>query len=155
VAGYLAIWLVFSVGAALLQSGFERLAWVSSDMMSAQSIRFVGLTFLLAGVYQLSPVQNVCLRHCRSPAAFLNEHYRPGATGALRLGLVHGAYCVACCWLLMALLFVGGVMNLVWIAALTLLVVAEKTLPGGRTIGSAAGIALAAAGALFLLGRFG
>jgi predicted metal-binding membrane protein len=118
--------------------------------MGAQSRWFAGAVLVLAGLYQISALQQVCLRHCRSPAIFLSRQYRPGAAGALRLGVVHGAYCVGCCGLLMALLFVGGVMNLVWIAALTLLVLAEKVLPGGRWIGRAAGLGLLVAGVLAL-----
>jgi len=97
---------------------------------------------IAAGLYQLSPFKNACLGRCRSPAQFLSRHYRPGAAGALRLGLLHGAYCVGCCWLLMALLFVGGVMNLLWVAGLTLLVAAEKLLPRGTLIAHVAGVAM-------------
>jgi len=148
VAGYLATWLAFSAAAALMQQQFTRAAWILPGMLNAQSRGFAAAVLLLAGLYQLSPMHEVCLTHCRSPAAFLSRHYRPGRGGALRLGLVHGAYCVACCWLLMALLFVGGVMNLIWIAALTLIVVAEKTLPGGRWIARGTGLVLFAASLL-------
>jgi predicted metal-binding membrane protein len=151
VAGYLSVWLGFSIAATLLQSGFERLAWLSPARMSAQSRGFAGGLLLAAGLYQLSPVRDFCLQRCRAPGQFLSRHYRPGAAGALRIGLAHGAYCLACCGLLMALLFVGGVMNLVWIAALTVLVAAEKLLPGGRWIGRIAGAGLVAAGLLMLV----
>src|SRR5204862_1353394 len=104
-----------------------------------------------AGLYQLSPLQNACLGHCRAPAAFLSRHWRPGGLGAVRLGMLHGGYCVGCCWILMALLFVGGVMNLAWIAALTLLVLAEKLVPGGRWVARGAGVALLAWGAATIL----
>jgi predicted metal-binding membrane protein len=88
--------------------------------------------------------------NCQAPAEFLSRHYRPGPWGAARLGLFHGAYCIGCCWLLMALLFVGGVMNLLWIAGLTLLVAAEKLLPGGRWIARIAGLALIVWGVVLL-----
>lgn len=135
--GYLVCWIVFSLLAATVQLA------VASPMSMAVENRTVGGILLIAtGAYQLSPMKEICLRHCRSPAEFLSRHYRPGASGAVRLGLLHGAYCVGCCWLLMALLFVGGVMNLAWIAALTLLVAAEKLLPGGNWIARIAGLAL-------------
>ena len=133
-----------------LGSNFERLAWMSPQMMRAQSPGFAAAVLALAGVYQLSPVQDLCLAHCRAPAAFLAAHYRPGAAGALRLGVIHGAWCLGCCGLLMGLLLVGGVMNLVWIAALTVLVAAEKLLPGGRWIARAAGGAFLGLAALIL-----
>jgi predicted metal-binding membrane protein len=105
---------------------------------------------IAAGLYQLSPFKESCLAHCRTPTQFLSRHYRPGAAGAWRLGLIHGAYCVGCCWLLMALLFVVGVMNLAWVAALSILVAAEKLLPAGAWIARVAGLVLLAAGAYLL-----
>jgi len=95
-----------------------------------------------AGVYQLSPLKQACLTQCRAPAQFIVRHWRPGRAGALLLGMRHGAYCVGCCWLLMALLLVGGVMNLAWIAALTLFVLIEKLAPSGATIGRWSGVLL-------------
>jgi predicted metal-binding membrane protein len=120
-------------------------------MVGSQSRWLSGAVLAAAGLYQLSPLKNVCLSHCRSPAAFLSRHWRPGALGAVRLGALHGAFCVGCCWMLMALLFVGGVMNLAWIAALTLLVVAEKLVPGGRWVARASGLAMFAWGAATVL----
>lgn len=151
VAGYLLVWLGFSIAAAALHWGLERTGLLSATMMGSQSRWLSAAVLLAAGLYQLSPLQNLCLAHCRSPAAFLSRHWRPGPTGAVRLGVLHGAYCVGCCWLLMGLLFVGGVMNLAWIAALTLLVMAEKLLPGGRWIGRACGAVLIAWAAATLL----
>ena len=102
-------------------------AGILSAMMMGSQVRWVsGTTLVVAGLYQLSPLKNACLAHCRAPAEFLSRHWRPGALGAFRLGVVHGEYCLGCCWMLMALLFVGGVMNLAWIAALSLLVLAES-----------------------------
>ena len=113
---------------------------------------WLGFALIAAGLYQLSPLKDACLSRCRSPALFLSRHYRPGPSGAFRVGVLHGAYCVGCCWLLMALLFVGGVMNLVWIAGLTLLVAGEKLLPGGLWIARIAGIAMIAWGFALIFG---
>lgn len=149
--GYFLAWLGFSVVATALHQALQLAGVISATTMDSQ-VRWVsGLVLVATGAYQLSPLKNACLSHCRSPAAFLSRHWRPGALGALRLGALHGAYCVGCCWMLMALLFVGGVMNLAWIAALSLLVLAEKLLPAGRWIGRATGIVLLAWGAALLL----
>jgi predicted metal-binding membrane protein len=141
-AGYLLVWLAFAAAAAALHWALERGGLISSMTMGSQSRWLSGAVLIAAGLYQLSPVKNICLTHCRSPAAFLTRHWRPHASGALRLGAMHGAYCVGCCWMLMALLFVGGVMNPIWIAALAVLVLAEKTLPPGQWIGRGFGIAM-------------
>ena len=151
VAGYLLVWLGFSVAAAALYWLLERTAIVSATTMSSQSRWLSGIILIAAGLYQLSPLKNSCLSHCRALAAFLSRHWRPHALGALRLGATHGVFCVGCCWMLMALLFVGGVMNLVWIAALAILVLVEKVFPAGQWGGRAAGIALIAWGIATLL----
>jgi predicted metal-binding membrane protein len=145
-AGYLLVWFGFSLLAVVAQWALQRNGLISPAGLASQSRWLSAGVLIGAGLYQLSPFQNVCLSHCRSPAAFLSRHWRAGAWGALRLGVLHGAYCVGCCWVLMALLFVGGVMNLAWIAGLTLLVMAEKLLPGGQWIGRAGGVALLAWG---------
>jgi len=150
-AGYLLVWLAFSIAAAAAQWGLQRAGLVSAAMLSSESRWLTAGLLIAAGLYQLSPLQSVCLSHCRSPALFLSRHWRPGQLGALRLGVLHGAHCVGCCWALMALLFVGGVMNLAWIAALTLLVLAQKLLPGGAWIGRAVGAALVVWGVVTLL----
>jgi len=142
-AGYLACWIGIAPLAAALQLKLGR--------MEVASSRAAAGLLIAAGLYQLSPFKDACLSRCRSPAQFISRHYRPGAWGAARLGLLHGAYCIGCCWLLMALLFVGGVMNLAWIAALTLLVAAEKLLPGGAWIARIAGVALIGWGLALLL----
>ena len=100
-----------------------------SPMMVAKSHVLGGALLIVAGVYQLTPWKTVCLEHCRSPARFIAEHWRAGVSGAFRLGLEHGAFCLGCCWALMGLLFVGGVMNLLWIAGITIFVFLEKVLP--------------------------
>jgi predicted metal-binding membrane protein len=150
-AGYLLVWLGFAVAAAALHWLLEREAFVSPTMMSSQSRWLSAIVLIAAGLYQLSPLKNACLSHCRTPTAFLSRHWRPQALGALRLGALHGAFCVGCCWMLMALLFVGGVMNLVWVAALAILVLVEKLFPAGQWVGRAAGIALIAWGSATLL----
>ena len=147
-AGYLAAWLVFSVGAAVLQMLLQPAGLISGMMLWSKSAALSAFVLALAGIYQFSPLKQACLRQCRSPVRFLTTYWRPGVSGSFLLGVRHGAYCVGCCWLLMALLFVGGVMNLAWIALLALLVAAEKLLPGGRRVGQAAGLALIVWGAL-------
>jgi predicted metal-binding membrane protein len=139
-AGYLGVWLVFSIAAASVQ----RL--LTGPSMALGNRAAEGALLIAAGVYQLSPLKSACLRQCRSPAAFLSRHWRPGWDGAVRLGVLHGAYCVGCCWMLMALLLVGGVMNLLWVVALTVIVAVEKLVPHGPFLGRAAGAALVAWG---------
>jgi predicted metal-binding membrane protein len=140
--GYLLVWLAFSVAATGVQRLLENSGLLSTGMMNSRSRWLSAAVLLAAGLYQFSPFKDRCLTQCRSPAAFFTRHWRPHAVGALRLGALHGAWCVGCCALLMALLFVGGVMNLAWIAALTVLVMAEKLLPGGPWVGRAAGVLL-------------
>lgn len=138
--GYLTVWGLFSLAAAMLQMLLGRAGLMAGMDMVSVSRPFSATLLIAAGIYQLSPFKDVCLSHCRNPAQFLTRHYRPGRAGAWRMGMIHGAFCAGCCWLLMALLFVGGVMNLAWIAVLTLLVAAEKLLPGGRRIALAGGV---------------
>lgn len=150
--GYLAIWLAFSIAAATLQWALERLTLVHPMLMWSVNPLFSGLFMLVAGLYQFSPAKRACLNHCRSPAHFLAGHYRPGARGAFVMGLRHGAYCLGCCALLMGLLFVGGIMNLLWISGLAILVLAEKLLPRGDLIAKAAGALMMVTGGWLLLG---
>ncbi|MCT2559965.1 DUF2182 domain-containing protein [Tsuneonella sp. YG55] len=150
--GYIVVWGAFSAVAAALQLALASSGALSMASMGSASRWLSGGVLVAAGLYQLTPLKRACLDHCRSPAEFLARHFRPGPLGALRLGLIHGAYCLGCCWALMLLLFVGGVMNLAWIALLTLLVAAEKLLPGGRTIAVAGGAAMLAWGGVILFG---
>jgi predicted metal-binding membrane protein len=142
-AGYLAMWAAFSALAAAAQ-----LALAGGELVTTMDLRvtaWLGAVLVaLAGLYQLTPLKNACLRRCRSPAEFLASHWRRGSAGAVRMGLEHGLYCVGCCWLLMGLLFVVGVMNLLWVAAIALFVVVEKLLPHGETTARISGIALLA-----------
>lgn len=145
-AGYLLVWLAFSVIAAALQWALEAAGTVSAMMMWSMSAWFSAVVLIGAGVYQWTPLKRTCLTHCRTPAQFLSRHWRPGRTGALRLGVLHGGYCVGCCWALMALLFVGGVMNPLWIAALAVIVLIEKIAPAGEIAARAGGALLVAWG---------
>lgn len=148
--GYLAAWAGFSVAATGLQWGLVQAGVLSPALAGTSSLLNGGL-LLAAGLYQLTPLKQACLRHCRSPLAFLGAHWRPGAGGAVRMGVEHGVYCVGCCWFLMGLLFVGGVMNLYWIIGIALFVLFEKTVPLGHRAGKVAGAALLIAGGWTLL----
>lgn len=145
-SGYLTLWILFSALAVALQWGLEQMG-VMSAMMSSSAALLSGALLIAAGIYQLTPLKTACLRHCRGGAAFLAAHWRKGVLGAWRMGLAHGVYCVGCCAVLMLLLFVGGVMNLVWIAGLTLFVAVEKLAPFGATAAKAMAVALIAGGA--------
>ena len=151
-SGYLVVWAGFSLLATAAQWLLELNGYVSPMMMVLVSNTLAGIVLLVAGLYQFTPLKDACLNHCRSPLAFLIGSHRPGAGGAFRMGLEHGAFCLGCCWFLMALLFVGGIMNLYWIAGLAIYVAVEKLAPSGRTVGRVAGVAMAAGG-LWLLGQ--
>ncbi len=149
-AGYLAVWAGFSAIAAALQWGLEENGLLSA--MMATTTAWLGAALLVAaGLWQLLPIKQACLRQCRSPVAFLSDHWRDGSGGAFRMGLLHGGYCVGCCWFLMALLFFGGVMNLLWIGGLAAYVLMEKLLPMGHWLGYAVGGGLVAWGAWLVL----
>lgn len=139
--GYAVIWTAFSAGAVALQFGLEKLA-VLSPMMEASNMTFAGLVLATAGLYQWLPLKKTCLRHCRSPLEFILAHWRRGALGAFTMGMQHGLYCLGCCWMLMLLLFVGGVMNMAWIGGLTLYVLIEKLAPAGYWLGRGTGLLL-------------
>jgi predicted metal-binding membrane protein len=151
--GYLVVWGIFSMLAAGTQWGLER-AGLLSAMMASTSGLFAGMVLLVAGIYQITPLKHACLRHCRSPLQFIMQHWRNGSSGAFRMGIDHGAFCLTCCWFLMALLFVGGVMNLYWIVGLALFVLLEKTIPAGHWFGSITGIGLIVWGGWLLTGTF-
>lgn len=145
ITGYLVMWGAFSLVAVVAQWALERGELLSAMMMSTSKLLGSGL-LLAAGVWQLTPFKTVCLLHCRSPISFLSTHWQPGVTGAFRMGIEHGVFCLGCCWLLMALLFYAGVMNLIWIIGLALLVLAEKMMPGGVAFGRVTGPLLIAWG---------
>lgn len=147
--GYLVCWFLFSFIATSLQWGLDQNTWLSMNMMSNQGWLTAGL-LILAGVYQLTPLKMACLEKCRSPAQFITDHMKSGNLGAMQMGIEHGIFCVGCCWALMLLLFVGGVMNLLWIVFLTLIVLAEKIIPPGEIISTVSGYILITWGLLLL-----
>ena len=149
VSGYLTVWTLFSMAATLAQWGLDRGALLS-PMMVASSPALGASLLIAAGLYQLTPAKKSCLTHCRSPAQFISEHWRPGVAGAFRMGLEHGVFCVGCCWLIMGLLFVGGVMNLLWVAIIAGFVLLERLVPGQFSVRFLAA-GLIAAGIAFLL----
>jgi predicted metal-binding membrane protein len=151
VSGYLLAWFVFSLAATALQWFLEQAGLVHSMMMWSTNSALSGSFLIAAGIYQLSSLKNICLKHCRSPADYLSRHWRKDRLGAARMGLEHGLYCVGCCWFLMALLFVGGIMNLVWIAGLAVFVLAEKLTRYGYWIARASGLLMIAVGGYLLV----
>ena len=150
-AGYLSAWALFSIIATLAQWVLHTAALIS-PMMVVSPTPLGGVLLIAAGIYQWTSLKHACLARCRSPLTFLTTHWRGGARGAFVIGVRHGFYCTGCCWLLMAILFVVGVMNIAWIVVLTTLVIAEKVLPKGEWIARAAGIAIIVWGG-YLLAR--
>jgi predicted metal-binding membrane protein len=144
--GYIVVWTIFSAAATAGQFALQRATLLTGGLTATPLIG--GIILAAAGIYQLTPLKDACLGHCRSPMGFFMTEWRDGAAGAFRMGLKHGAYCAGCCWMLMALLFVMGVMNLLWVAAISMLVLIEKATPFGRAIARASGVAMIAAGAL-------
>ena len=149
-SGYLLVWTAFSGLAATAQWGLHTVALLS-PMMVSQSSLLNGILLMAAGVYQWAPLKRTCMEHCQSPLAFIMGHWREGTGGALRMGWEHGLYCLGCCWVLMALLFVMGVMNLVWVGVIAVFVLLEKVLPVGLWISRTTGILLIAWGLWFAL----
>ncbi|HTQ82493.1 MAG TPA: DUF2182 domain-containing protein [Pseudolabrys sp.] len=153
--GYLSAWVGFALLATTAQWVLERTTLLS-PMMEVASNLLGGVVLIAIGVYQWTPLKDVCLRQCQSPLVFIQRHggFRRQPMGSLSLGLRHGIFCVGCCWALMLLLFVGGIMNLLWIAALTIFILAEKVVPGGRTVARMAGTGFAAFGVWVLVKTF-
>jgi predicted metal-binding membrane protein len=152
VGGYLLSWAAFSFLAAIAQGALERVAWLT-PMMAAASSKMGGVVLIVAGIYQFTPLKNNCLSRCQSPFAFIqaNGGFKRGMGASIQLGMRHGFYCIGCCWALMALLFAGGVMNILWIAAIAIFVLIEKAIPAGGAIARVAGAGLALAGIWLLL----
>jgi predicted metal-binding membrane protein len=148
--GYLGVWGAFSLVATGLQFGFDR-AELLSETMASSSVVLAALLLIAAGVYQWTPWKQACLSHCRSPVDYLTRYWRRGPFGAMRAGAWHGAFCLGCCWMLMGLLFVGGLMNMFWIAGLSLLVLIEKLFPFGRRVSQLTGAALLGWGVFVLV----
>jgi predicted metal-binding membrane protein len=147
--GYLLVWMAFSLALTVLQLLLGALLYLS-PMMQLRGQAMSGAVLLVAGAYQLTPAKRSCLTACRAPVVFLTRYYRPGNGAAFGLGLRHGAYCVGCCWALMLVLFVAGVMNLTAIAAITVFVLLEKLMPLGAQGGRLSGLLLIACGVLLL-----
>ena len=145
VAGYFAIWTAFSIAAAAAQTALAH-AGLTSMQMATTSAALGGALFIAAGLFEFTPLKDRCLIHCRSPLEWIPRHMRPGRFGAFRMGVEHGTYCVGCCWALMLLLFVGGVMNLIWVAVLAAIVLVQKVLPGGVVLARVAGLVLVVCG---------
>jgi predicted metal-binding membrane protein len=151
--GYLVVWTGFSAVAALGHLELHHAALLSDDMRLHSAI-IAGVLLEVSGIYQWLPIKEHCLAHCQAPLAFFTRHWRPGISGGFRMGLHHGAFCLGCCWLLMTLLFVLGVMNLFWIIALGAIVLLEKLSPYGLIAGRAAGLAAAGWGVYLLVGQY-
>lgn len=149
--GYVVVWAVFSALATLAQWGLHSAALLSPMMVSTSPL-LGGALLVSAGIFQLTPFKNACLTHCRSPLGFLLNDWREGTRGALNMGLHHGSYCVGCCWVLMSLLFVAGVMNLLWVAIIAAFVLVEKVAPAGHWVGRATGLLLMVWGAWMAAG---
>ncbi|MCL0054529.1 DUF2182 domain-containing protein [Dehalococcoidia bacterium] len=151
VIGYVIVWTFFSVVATFANFVLHTNALLSGMMGQSESAILGGCLLVAAGIFQWTPWKNACLNQCRTPMGFLMTEWRDGGIGALKMGLRHGLYCTACCWLIMLLIFVLGVMNLVWIAALSIFVLLEKVVPKGLWIGRASGVGLVIWGVLLLL----
>ena len=149
VAGYLFLWTAFGAMAVTAQWALQS-GGLLSPMIVSTSAWLTGILLLIAGVFQFTPFKHACLRACRSPFGFLMSEWQEGLLGAWRMGIRHGLYCLGCCWALMALLFVGGVMNILWIAALAALVAIEKLVPKGEQIARVLGVFIISAGVLKL-----
>jgi predicted metal-binding membrane protein len=142
-SGYLLAWIGFALAATFAQWALERGNWLTPEMGTANGT-MNGIVLVAAGLYQWTPLKDACLRQCQGPLQFIQRHggFRPEPLGSLALGARHGAYCVGCCWVLMAVLFVGGVMNVLWIAAVTIFVLVEKVIPVGRVVSRITGAGL-------------
>jgi predicted metal-binding membrane protein len=151
VAAYLLVWIAFSAAATALQWALQALDWVDPMIVSTSRPLTVVL-LLVAGAYQFSPLKKLCLARCRAPMPFLLGEWKPGPWGAFRMGGRHGVLCLGCCWALMVLLFVGGAMNIAWVAALSVAVAIEKLAPHGDRIAALLGLVLIAAGVVRLAG---
>ena len=151
--GYLLAWSGFAIAASLAQLALADMTLIT-PMLAAANNLFAGLMLVAVGIYQWTPLKGACLSQCQSPLSFLRRHggFQRDRRGSLKLGLKHGLTCIGCCWALMMLLFVGGVMNLLWIAALSILVLLEKLLPFGRFMPRVVGLVLVAAGSIFIFG---
>lgn len=151
--GYFLVWAAFSLVATLLQWLLQHISLLNAYMITTSKI-LGGIILMAAGIFQLTPLKQKCLHHCRTPIDFIHRHWKKGKKGALIMGMENGIYCLGCCWVLMALLFVSGIMNLMWIAIIALFVLAEKVLPKAKWISFTAGGVLILYGAIVLFAAF-
>ena len=150
-SGYLIVWAIFSLIACILHKFFDNSSITDIGMMQIRSIQFSGTLLIAAGIYQFTPLKNACLEKCRTPIDFLSSNNRKGAKGSFIMGAHHGLFCLGCCWALMALLFVGGVMNLFWITGLALYVLIEKIIIKARWLDKIMGLILIVFGIFLFL----
>ena len=151
VSGYLVAWFIFSAFAVLLQWQLELRGWMSPMMMEATNNYLIAVILIAAGVYQLTPLKTTCLEKCRQPASFLASYRNTWVSSPFRIGLIHGFYCLGCCWFLMMLLFFGGIMNLYWIVGLMMFVAIEKMHRKGEILGKVLGAGAALLGVMHLV----
>jgi predicted metal-binding membrane protein len=149
-AGYLFIWSAFSILATLVQGALHNATLLNNDIATTSPI-LGGVVLIMAGIYQFTPLKNACLKRCRTPMGFLMTSWRDGPRGAIQMGISHGTYCLGCCALLMALLFIGGVMNLLWIAAIALYILIEKVTSIGQVLSRVIGVGLVGWGAWMIV----
>ncbi len=154
-SGYLAAWALFSLAATIFQCALATLGLMSDMYMTLARPAFGAAVLIGAGLYQFTPLKAACLDHCRGPVEALTRHRRTGRAAAFRMGFLHGGYCLGCCWALMALLFVGGIMNIWWVLGIAIYVALEKLAPGGDRIARPMGAVLIFAGAALMLRVFG
>ncbi|MEO6229813.1 MAG: DUF2182 domain-containing protein [Ferruginibacter sp.] len=148
--GYYLIWAIFSLLATLLQWALQQLNWLSPDMIITHKI-IGGSILIFAGIFQFTSLKHRCLNHCRNPIDFIHTKWKEGKMGAFKMGVQNGTYCLGCCWILMAVLFVAGIMNLLWIALIGIFVLLEKLIPNSNWISYTAGLALCLYGLLVLI----
>jgi predicted metal-binding membrane protein len=150
VLAYMLVWTLSGVAAYAGALAAEAVA-TRTALSSATAARIGGAVLIVAGFYQFTPLKDLCLSKCRTPISFIMTSWRDGVSGALRMGFLHGVYCLGCCWLLFVILFPLGIMNIAAMAVITLVVFAEKTLPWGRPVARATAVALVAYGAVVLV----
>jgi predicted metal-binding membrane protein len=148
--GYFIVWAAFSLFATLLQWILHKLSLLNPEMITTSKM-LGGIILILAGAFQFTPLKHSCLRYCRSPISFIHQYWKDGKSGALRMGMQNGMYCLGCCWILMLLLFVSGIMNILWIAIISLFVLIEKVISSAKHFSLIAGIALIAYGVLIFI----
>jgi predicted metal-binding membrane protein len=149
-SGYFVVWAAFSLFATLLQWLLQQFSLLNPEMITTSKI-LGGIILILAGVFQFTSLKYSCLHYCRTPVSFIHQYWKEGKSGALRMGIQNGIYCLGCCWILMILLFVSGIMNILWIAIISFFVLIEKVLSSAKVISSIAGISLIAYGIIVLM----